>query len=401
MTQPELPALHLQPRAERRLRGGHNWVYSNEVDTARSPLKPFAPGDEVDVFSAGGQWLGSGYVNPHTLICARLISRDRRHRLGRSLLIHRLQVALSLRERFFARPFYRLVYGDSDSLPGLVVDRYGDVLVVQISTAGMERQREALLEALQQVLRPSAILLKNDSRSRAGEQLPTYVESALGEVPELAELEENGVRFLAPLASGQKTGWFYDHRAARGRLAPYVQGRSVLDVFSYIGGWGIQAACLGASHVTCLDSSATALEGVRRNAGLNGVEDRVETLEGSAFERLKELADSGARFDTIILDPPAFIPRRKDQKAGEQAYRRINELGLRLLSEDGCLISASCSLHLARETLVDVLRGAARHVDRHLQILEHCGQGVDHPVHPSIPETDYLKSVFTRVLRHP
>lgn len=393
---PDLPALHLNPHAERRLRAGHLWVYSNEVDTARSSLKSFEAGQQVAVHAANGKPLGVAYVNPHTLICARLISRD--HVLDKSLLVHRFNIALALRERLFPDPCYRLVYGDSDALPGLVVDRYGDYLVVQINTAGMERVADDIVTALCQVLKPRGILLKNDSRVRAAEALPEYVRVAHGEVPELVELTENGCRFLAPLYTGQKTGWFYDHRNARARLVPYAAGRRVLDVFSYIGGWGVQAAAAGASEVCCVDSSAQALALVQRNAELNGVAARCSTIEGSAFDVLKDLHERGERFDTIVLDPPAFIPRRKDAKAGEQAYRRINELAMRLLQRDGFLISASCSLHLAREQLVDLLRAGSRHLDRQLQVLEQHGQGADHPVHPAIAETEYLKSVFCRVL---
>lgn len=391
-----LPILHLNPQAERRLRTGHVWIYSNEIDTARSPLKTFEPGQQVRVQAAGGKPVGIAYINPHTLICARLFSRD--HLLDKSLLVHRLNIALALRERFFAEPYYRLVYGDSDGLPGLVVDRFGDYLVVQCNTAGMEKVLDDVVTALCQVVQPRGILLKNDARIRASEELPDYVRVAFGEVPERVELRENGCRFIAPLYTGQKTGWFYDHRSARARLAPYAKDRRVLDVFCYVGGWGIQAAAAGAKEVCFIDSSASALELVGENAELNGVGAICNGIEGSAFDALKELHESGERFDTIILDPPAFIPRRKDIKAGEQAYRRINELAMRLLNRDGFLVSASCSLHLGREQLTDLLRAGSRHVDRQLQILEQHGQGPDHPVHPAIAETDYLKSVFCRVL---
>ena len=391
-----LPILVLNPNAERRLRAGHVWIYSNEVDTKKSPLKNFENGQQVLVHAANGKPLGIAYINPHTLICARLISRD--HPLDKSLLVHRINIALSLRERVFEGPYYRLIYGDSDALPGLVVDRFGDYLVVQVNTAGMERVRDDIVTALSQVLKPRGILLKNDSRVRQSEGLTDYVEVAYGEVPEHVELIENGCRFLAPVHAGQKTGWFYDHRLARARLAPYVKGRRTLDVFSYIGGWGMQAAINGASEVTFVDSSAIALEAVQRNAELNNVSDIVRTIEGSAFDVLKDLHEQGEKFDTIILDPPAFIPRRKDIKAGAEAYRRVNELAMRLLNRDGFLISGSCSLHLTSAELVDILRAASRHLDRQLQVLEQHTQGADHPVHPAIPETQYLKSVFCRVL---
>ncbi|MDX9873276.1 MAG: class I SAM-dependent rRNA methyltransferase [Spongiibacteraceae bacterium] len=391
-----LPPLYLIAQAERRLKAGHLWIYSNEIDTSRSPLREFEPGAQVQVMNPAGKPLGIAYVNPHTLIAARLISRD--HLLDKSLLVHRLQVALSLRERLFDTPHYRLVYGDADLLPGLVVDRYGDYLVVQLNTAGMERVRNAVIDALVQVLAPRGILFRNDSRVRAGEQLESSVEVVHGEVPAEIEVIENGCRFHTSVQEGQKTGWFYDHRVARSRLPHYVAGRRVLDVFSYIGGWGIQAAVAGASEVVFVDASGPALERVGINAELNGVADRCNGVQGDATAVLRDLIARGERFDTIILDPPAFIPRRKDQKVGQQAYRRINELAMRLLSRDGLLVSASCSLHLTREQLVDLIRAAGRHVDRHVQILEQHGQGPDHPVHPAIPETAYLKSVFCRVL---
>lgn len=389
-----LAPLVLNPNAERRLRAGHVWIYSNEIDTKKSPLKQFEAGQQVRVLQSSGKELGIAYINPHTLICARLFSKD--HPLDKSLLVHRINIALSLRERIFGEPYYRLVYGDSDGLPGLVVDRFGEYLVVQINTAGMELVKDDIVTALEQVIKPKGVLLKNDSRVRASEGLSEYVDVAHGDVPQEVELKENGVRFLAPLFTGQKTGWFYDHRNARARLAPYVKGRRVLDVFSYIGGWGVQAGAFGASEVTLLDSSAHALELGKRNGALNGLD--INTLEGSAFDVLKELHDAGERFETIVLDPPAFIPRRKDQKAGEAAYRRVNELAMRLLTREGYLVSGSCSLHLAREQLVDILRASSRHLDRNLQVLEQHGQGADHPVHPAIAETAYLKSVFCRVL---
>lgn len=390
--------IQLKANADKRLRAGHLWIYSNEIDVAKTPLKDIEPGQQLEVLNARGKSMGLAYVNPHNLICGRLFSRDKRYWLDKSLLVHRLNIALGLREAMSDQPYYRLVYGDSDFLPGLVVDRFGDVLVVQMATAGMERVRDDIVEALLQVLKPAGILLKNDSRMRRAEQLPEYVEVAYGEVPQVVPMLENGVQFSVPVFEGQKTGWFYDHRASRGRLAAYVKGKTVLDVFSYIGGWGVQAAAFGASAVTCIDSSEFALNFVESNAELNGVRDRVGTLQGSAFEAMKMLIDEGERFDVVIMDPPAFIPKRKDIKSGEQAYRRANDLAIRLLNKGGVLVSASCSMHLGRERLVDILRASSRHLDRDMQILEHGGQCFDHPVHPAIPETEYLKAVFARVL---
>jgi 23S rRNA (cytosine1962-C5)-methyltransferase len=337
-------------------------------------------------------------MSPNNLICARLLSRDISHVLDKSLLVHRLNVALSLRERLFDKPFYRLVYGDSDLLPGLVIDRFNDILVVQMASAAMERNKDALIEALVQVFKPYGILFKNDSAARDAEGLQRYVSTAFGTVPEWVALEENGVKFEAPVLQGQKTGWFYDHRMNRARLAPYVKGKRVLDLFSYIGGWGVQAAAFGASEVFCVDASAFALDGVERNAALNGVAERMTCVEGDVFEALKELKASEERFDVVITDPPAFIKRKKDLKNGEAAYRRLNEQAMRLLSKDGILVSASCSMHLPEDDLQNILLTSARHLDRNIQLLERGGQGPDHPVHPAIAETRYIKSLTCRLL---
>jgi len=393
-----LQTIRLKARADKRLRGGHLWIYSNEVDTQQTPLNQFTKGEQVVVEQAGGKPLGVAYLNPNNLICGRLVSRDASILLDKSLLAHRLKIALSLRQRCFSEPYYRLVYGDSDGLPGLVVDRFAGVLVVQISTAGMETLKDQIVEALVQVIKPEAVLIKNDGKMRDAEGLDSYVEVAVGEVPDLVPLIENGTCLLAPVRSGQKTGWFYDHRMNRARMQHYVQGKRALDVFSYVGGWGLQAANAGAADVTCVDSSQPALDVVREAAQINDVAERVHCLQADAFDALKALKEEQQRFDVIVVDPPAFIQKRKDIRNGEKAYERINQLAMRLLERDGLLISASCSMHLQRDRLVDIIRSGSRKLDRQAQIIEQGHQGPDHPVHPAIPETDYLKAMFVRVI---
>lgn len=390
--------LYLKKNAERRLRIGHVWIYSNEVDTDRSPLNSFEVGQAITIYSHNNKILGNGYINPHSLICARLISRDPQYYLDQSLLLQRLNSALSLRQRLFAKPFYRLVYGESDGLPGLVVDRFGEILVVQITTAGMERVREEVIAALTATLHPQAIVLRNDTAIRTLEGLENYVTVIQGQLPAEVVIEENQAHFYISVLEGQKTGWFYDHRYNRARLNHYAQQQRVLDIFSYSGAWSIPAALAGAHSVWCIDSSQQALELVKRNAELNQVTAKVHPILGDAFEQLKELHRAGEKFDLIILDPPAFIKRKKDQLAGEQAYRRINQLAMQLLNKEGILISASCSLHLPSQTLLDLLRATSQQLDRGLQILEQGHQSPDHPIHPAIPETAYIKAFVCRVL---
>ena len=391
-----LPPLILKKNEDRRLRAGHLWVFSNEVDIAKTPLKGFEPGEPVEIQSAGGHAIGTGYVNPNSLISARILSRDPRHPPDRSLLVHRLNVALALRERLYPQPYYRLAFGESDGLPGLTVDRYGGVLVAQITTAGMERMKADVVAALEKVIRPAAILLRNDTSIRELEGLPQYTETALGTVPETIGVVEHGLRFQVPLAGGQKTGWFFDQYANRARLFPYVRGQRVLDVCSYVGAWGIQAAAHGASDVTCVDSSAVALEWAGKNAVANGL--RLGLKEADAFDALKELREAGEKFGVVVLDPPAFVKRRKDLAAGSEAYRRLNQLAMQVLERDGMLISCSCSHHMSGADLLAAIQAAARHLGRDAQLLEQGMQAPDHPVHPAIPETAYLKAFYVRVV---
>ncbi len=390
----QFPELRLKPREDRRLSAGHLWVFSNEVDTARTPLTNFRPGALCRVVSDRDKFLGYAYVNPASLISARILGRDPEHPPTKSLLVHRLQVASSLRRALYERPFYRLVYGESDGLPGLVLDRFGDVVVGQIATAGMEALKAEIQEAVEKVVAPRAMLWKNDSGSRDLEGLPHYVETAFGDVPESVDVEEGGVNFRVALGAGQKTGWFFDQAANRLALRKYVGGARVLDVFSYLGAWGLGALRAGATEVTCVDSSPAALDALQASAAANGLKPAV--LRGDAFDVMESLLAEKRRFDVVVIDPPAFIKRKKDIPKGEAAYKRLNQLALQLLERDGILVSCSCSYHMGADSLVEAIQRAARHVGRFVQIVEIGGQAPDHPIHPAIPETRYLKAFFCR-----
>ena len=391
----EYPVLRLKRHEERRVAAGHLWIFSNEVDTAATPLTALAAGSIVSVRSDRDRFLGYAYVNPHSLIAARLLSRQAGFAPGPSLLVHRLRVALALRERLYEAPYYRLVHGESDLLPGLVVDRYGDVLVAQIATAGMEVQKAAIVAALDKVVKPAVVVFKNDSGARELEGLPKYLEVAHGELPASLTVVEAGLEFRAPLEGGQKTGWFYDQAANRRQFLPLTRGAArVLDVFSYVGAWGVPAARSGA-EVTCVDSSAGALEAAARNAAANGV--ALRTIRADAFDALEELHAAREKFDVVIVDPPAFIKRRKDAGKGEAAYRRLNQLAMQLLPRDGLLVSCSCSYHLEPAALLGAIQTGGRHLGRLVQVIASGGQAPDHPVHPAIPETRYLKAFLCRV----
>ena len=390
--------LQLKKDQERRLLAGHDWVYSNEIDTNQTPLKSLEPGQPVEILSKRGRWLGHGYANPRSLIAVRITSRQREHPLSASLFAQRIHRALALRERLYPTPFYRLVHSEGDALPGLTVDRYGDLLVAQITTAGMERERGNLLAALEQVVRPTRILLRNDSAVREQEGLDQGIEWVLGEDQGEIELSEGSLRFRVSPQSGQKTGWFFDQADNRQLLHRLAPSGPALDCCCYLGGWGLQAVAAGASSTTCIDSAASALAALQTNAGLNGLQDRVNTIQGDAFEALRALRDDQARFELVILDPPAFIKRRRDEAEGQRAYQRLNRLGLEVLDAGGLLLTSSCSFHMGRDAFLYSVQQAARRAGRRLQLIFSGTQGPDHPVHPAIPETAYLKTLVLRAL---
>lgn len=390
------PTLRLNPKADYRLRNGHLWIYSNEVDNQHNSLKNFQPGDLAIVESAIGKTLGLAYINPNTLICGRMLQQDTVTPFDQEVLTRRIKRALGLRQQIFSSNCYRLIYGESDLLPGLVVDRFYDVLVVQISTAGMEKYLDDIVASLDSVLNPVAILVKNDGKMREVEGLSNYVTWKKGTPCDNTALEENGVKFVAPIITGQKTGWFYDHRMTRARLKDYVAGKRVLDVFSYIGGWGIQAGAFGAREVVLNDVSDLALQYVTENAKLNNLQN-ITTIKGDAFDVMDQLYSSGEQFDVVILDPPALIPRRKDLAKGGAAYQKANLQAMRLLAPQGILVSGSCSMHFPAADLRAAIHKAGTKLNKTVQILEQGHQGPDHPIHPAIAETEYLKSFIASI----
>lgn len=393
-----MPDLILRRHEDRRLRGGHAWVFANEVDTSATPLSGIEPGAAVRVLDHHRRFIGHALANPHALICARLLSRNESEVIGPGLFAARLRQALGLRERYSGGTHYRLVYGESDGLPGLVVDRFGDVLVGQIATLAMEQRRGEIETALRELVQPRYVVWKNEGGARDLESLPHEVTCADGEPPATVEVLEGALRFNAPLAGGQKTGWFYDQTANRALLRGFLpKGAKLLDVCSYVGGWAVSAMAGGAAQALCVDSSASALEAASANAALNGF--ALETRRGDAFDELAALHAEGRRFDVLVVDPPAFVKRRKDLPKGEAAYRKLNQLALKLASDDAVLVSCSCSWHLPAEHFPEILQSAAQSAGVQLALIAAGGQSPDHPVHPAMPETRYLKALFARVCR--
>jgi len=357
-------------------------------------LNAFEPGELAAVEDARGKPVGIAYVNPNALICARILTSNVRAVIDERWFALRMRRALELRERIYASPHYRLIFGESDGIPGLVVDRFGDVLVAPLNTAGIYSRRQTIVDALREVTGVDGMLLTSAGSVRALEGIAALQEQ-VGTLPEELHVEENGVTLSAPLHGGQKTGFFFDQRDNRGRLARYVRDRNVLDVYSYVGAWGVVALKLGAAHVTCVDSSALAVDFAVRNAAANGFEMRVD--EGDALEVMERYYAEQRRFDVVIVDPPALVKRRKDVAAGERLYERVNRAAVRLIRENGILVSCSCSHHMPAENLQRAILGAAKAEGRRAQVLEQHRQPPDHPVQPAMPETEYLKAFFVRV----
>lgn len=387
-----IPRLRIKKREQQRLRDGHLWVYSNEVDTDATPLKSIQ-GNLVHLEDYRGHFLASASFNAQSLICARILSTQAIEVLDRDFFAAKLAAALQLRTQQFAQPYYRLVFGEGDLLPGVVIDRFDQIVVVQISTQAIEQAKTALVAALQQVLgNDIQILFKNDGKGRHIEQLPEYVEHA-GTPFEQFDVVENGVLFRTSI-DGQKTGWFFDHRSGRAWLNQSTRHLSVLDVFSYIGGWGVQAAAHGASRVVCVDASQAAVDQVKANAALNQL-SQVEAVCADAFDYLKQPVSE--QFDVVVLDPPALIQKRRDFDQGRQAYFVLNEQAIKRVKDGGIFISASCSLHMTEDELLKIIQQVARRQNRQVQLVHQARPAADHPRLLSMPESDYLKCFMLRV----
>jgi 23S rRNA (cytosine1962-C5)-methyltransferase len=390
VVQKKLPSVLLRAGEDRRVRAGRPWVYSNEI-LMNPETKALPPGSLAQLRAPGGESLGLITFNPHSLIAGRLLSADPEATIDALFFGRRLTRAAALRDRLIGVPYYRLIHAEADGLPGLIVDRFGEALVVQVNTAGMELLTPVLLEALDAELAPATVVLKNDSPVRAFEGLKREVTIAKGDVSGPIELQENGARFVADLSGGQKTGWFYDQRDNRRFMAGLAKGARVLDVYSYSGGFGVLAATQGATSVVCVDRSQPALDAARTAASLNGAGKVVSVEKGEAFEALENRPAKS--FDVVICDPPAFVKSRKDLKSGAQGYRKLVRLAAPLVSDNGFLFVASCSHLVDPGLFAEQVRRGLRDADRSGRILLSSGAALDHPVHPGLPETAYLKAL--------
>jgi 23S rRNA (cytosine1962-C5)-methyltransferase len=386
------PVVLLLPGGHRRAEAGHPWIYSNEVQMDAA-ARTLPRGSLVTLKRADGRPLGVAMFNPSTLLAARLLDRDSVRPIGRRFLARRLERALRLRERLYRTPFYRLIHAEADGLPGLVVDRFGPVLVVQANAAGIDRLQPLLIEALTALLAPSAIVLRNDSSVRALEGLEPEVRVALGAIDGPVALDENSTVFAADVIGGQKTGWFFDQRDNRAFVAGLAAGTRVLDLYCYSGGFAIEAARAGAASVTGIDRSEAALALAAETATRNGVAAICDFRRAEVFAEAASLGAAGERFDIVIADPPAFARSRKDAPAALRGYRKLARLVAQLTAPGGFVFLASCSHNVAAADFAEAVRRGLADAGRAGRILREAGAGPDHPVHPALPESAYLKTM--------
>lgn len=383
-----MTTIRLKAKEGRRLRAGAPWAFANEI-VLDAAAKALPKGVLVNIEGDDGKKFGTGYFNLNSLIAIRLLDARPDTEIDKAFFVTRLSRALSLRQAVYAQPFYRLVHAEGDFLPGLTIDRFGDVCVLQITTAGMEALLDPLLAALDEVIAPEIVILRNDTPTRALEGLDRYVRAAKGEMPSRIAVEENGIRYFADLGSGQKTGWYYDQRDNRAFMAALAKGKTVLDAYCYTGGFALPAAKNGARETIGLDSSAPALALAEDAARANSVAAKFVKCE--VFEELERL--SAERFDIVIADPPPFVKSKKDLEPGAKAYRKLARLAAQVTAPGGYLLLASCSHNMpadrfANECAIGIVRAG-----RNASLIRQAGAGPDHPIHPMLPETAYLKTL--------
>lgn len=394
----DLPTLRLRPNAKAQaIRHGFPWVFADEAVLDRRTRAIPAGGFAV-LEDGERRPMGVVTVNPTSKIVGRMMDADAGIRIDSDWIAARLTRALALRERLYDAPFYRLVHAESDGLPGLIVDRFGDAAVIQPNAAWADRMAGEIADALIRVTGVKTVILNGSGRARHLEGLDERTEVLRGTAPDAPiRVPMNGAIYMADLMGGQKTGLFYDQRPNHAFAQRLAKGAQVLDVFSHVGGFGLAALAGGADHATCVDGSAAALALAQQGAEAMGAADRLTTRQADAFEALESLATQGARFDVVICDPPAFAPAKPALEAGLRAYERVARLAAPLVAPGGYLVLCSCS-HAA--DLTAFRNASARGIGRggrRAQIL-HTGQaGPDHPVLPQLAETGYLKALFFRL----
>ncbi len=391
-----LPKLQIKNQQEFKLIEGHPWIYSNCIANF-AELKTLEKGSLVEVCLPKKPAFAIAYFNPNQLIAGRILTYDASEIIDEKFFEKRILTAKILREKFFDKPFYRLIHSEADGLAGLVIDRFDDILSCQISTLGMEKLQDFLILALKKLFPNCKIIFKNDSESRKFEGLEVEIKTIHGEISGQKTIEENGVKFNINIESGQKTGWYYDQRKNREFVGSISSGAEVLDAFCYQGSFGLNALKNGAKSVTFIDSSQEAVDRARSNVELNDLNiAKCEFVCEKAFVALEKMASASKQFDIIVLDPPAFVKTKKDLHSGLKGYEKLVRLALPLLKTNGILFLASCSHNVSLDDLTDAANKATRKFfenKKTAKLVRTFGADIDHPLHPTLKESEYLKSI--------
>jgi len=383
-------SLLLKKDAVKEIHRGNPWVWRGMIEM-NSELETAEPGALVQIMDNKAKPLGVGYLNPENILACRVLSLQANATINQQFFYNAFKAALQKREKLFAQPFYRLAHSESDNLPGLVVDRFGDIIVCQTSTAGMEKLKPLWLPALQELLNPKAIILRDDVPARKKEGLIVGVSVYFGQVPEYTQVKEHNRIYLANLLEGQKTGWFYDQRANRTYLSGLVSGKNVLDLYSHSGGFGMALGKGGAASVTMVDSSSLALGLAGRAAKLNGIENICHYERADAYEYLEKCVMDGKQFDVVMADPPAFIKEKRFIMAGLKGYQKLAFLCAETTINGGIFAIASCSHHASESALQRAVEDGIAKAGRKYKLIHKAGADKDHPVHHALPESKYLK----------
>jgi 23S rRNA (cytosine1962-C5)-methyltransferase len=387
-----LPRLRLKPGAHKRLRTGYPWIYSNEVNMDPA-TKALPAGSVVTVEDAGGTLLATAHFNPKPLISARLLDVTPNATIDSAWFAGRLQSALRLRTQLGEAAFCRWVHAEGDNLPGLVIDRCGDVVVIQPNTAGMDQALPDIQTALEQVAKPRAIVVRADSSYRTLEGLSDATRVVAGSIDGPVKISENGLTYFADLLGGQKTGWFFDQRENRAFVAGFARDAQVLDLYTHTGGFGVACAAAGAARVVAVDGSALALELAAKAAAANAVQKICAFEKADVFDFLAAASARKDKFDVVVADPPAFVKSRKDLKPGLQGYRKLARLCAQVTARNGVLFIASCSHNAPLAEFAEAVARGIADANRSGRILRTSGAASDHPVHLQLPETAYLKAL--------
>lgn len=386
--------LYLKKSCDKRAQNGYLWIFSNEIED----IGNYSPGEIVRIFNSSKEFIGIGYINPHSLISVRILSRKDIN-IDESFIENRIKSALALREKLYHKPFYRLLYSEGDFFPGIIIDRYDDIFSIQLNTYWAEKNKDLIINTLYNLFGSNInIVLKNDNKMRLLETLPLKVESLDKDFNGDIILEENDIKMYVNILKGQKTGYYFDQRENKKKISFVSKDSYVVDAFSYIGGWGLNALKHGAKKIDFVDCSSYALECAKQNVSLNKFSAQTDFIKMDVIDFLKNLSQEKEKPDVLVVDPPAYVKSKKKINEAIKGYINLNKWAFKSIKKGGFIFTCSCSQHIDFEKFVWIINAAARSAGKKFKILSPLSQGFDHPINPKMSETNYLKGLFIQVL---